>query len=74
MRRVVAGVWAVCLLAPIVAAAAGRGLPLVEAVKAGDVATVRALLNELASEIGSILEQEEVYVGYRDRTWTLKSQ
>lgn len=30
--------------------------------------TVRALLNELASEIGSILEQEEVYVGYRDRT------
>ena len=36
--------------------------------------TVRALLNELASEIGSILEQEEVYVGYRDRTWTLKSQ
>jgi hypothetical protein len=36
--------------------------------------TVRALLNEHASEIGSILEQEEVYVGHRDRTWTLKSQ
>jgi hypothetical protein len=34
--------------------------------------TVRTLLNELASEIGCTLEQEEVYVGYRDRTWTLK--
>ena len=50
----------------------GEVLPLY----AGDLDddTVRALLNELASEIGSILEQEEVYVGYRDRTWTLKSQ
>ena len=36
--------------------------------------TVRGLLNELAAEIGTILEQEEVYVGYRDRTWTLKNQ
>lgn len=27
---------------------------------------VRALLNELASEIGGILEEEEVYVGYRE--------
>jgi hypothetical protein len=34
--------------------------------------TVRGLLNELASEIGRILEQEEVHVAYRDRTWTLK--
>jgi hypothetical protein len=34
---------------------------------------VRMLLNELASEIGRILEQEEVHVGYRDRTWTLKA-
>ena len=34
---------------------------------------VRILLNELASEIGSILEQEEVHVAYRDRTWTLKA-
>ncbi len=34
--------------------------------------TVRMLLNELASEIGCTLEQEEVHVGYRDRTWTLK--
>ena len=50
----------------------GEVLPLY----AGDLDddTVRALLNELASEIGSILEQEEVYVGYRDQTWTLKSQ
>ena len=34
--------------------------------------TVRMLLNELASEIGHTLDQEEVHVGYRDRTWTLK--
>jgi hypothetical protein len=33
---------------------------------------VRKLLNELASEIGRTLEQEEVHVAYRDRTWTLK--
>src|SRR5271155_1163259 len=36
--------------------------------------TVGILLNELASEIGRILEQEEVHVAYRDRTWTLKSR
>src|SRR3954465_7385885 len=55
-----------------VAVFTGEVLPLY----AGDLDddTVRTLLNELASEIGSILEQEEVYVGYRDRTWTLKSQ
>ena len=35
--------------------------------------TVRMLLDELASEIGRILEQEEVHVAYRDRTWTLKA-
>src|SRR5437762_2336009 len=29
--------------------------------------TVRILLNDLASEIGRILEQEEVHVAYRDR-------
>jgi hypothetical protein len=34
--------------------------------------TVRRLLNELASEIGRVLEQEEVHVAYRDLTWTLK--
>jgi hypothetical protein len=48
----------------------GEVLPLY----AGDLddETVRMLLNELASEIGCTLEQEEVHVGYRDRTWTLK--
>jgi hypothetical protein len=34
---------------------------------------VRILLNELASEIGGILEQEEVHVAYLDLTWTLKA-
>jgi hypothetical protein len=38
-----------------------------------DDGTVRILLNELASEIGSILEQEEIHVAYRGRTWTLKA-
>ena len=38
-----------------------------------DDETVRILLNELASEIGRILEQEEVHIAYRDRTWTLKA-
>ena len=48
----------------------GEVLPLY----AGDLddETVRMLLNELASEIGHTLEQEEVHVGYRDRTWTLQ--
>ena len=48
----------------------GEVLPLY----AGDLddETIRMLLNELASEIGRTLEQEEVHVGYRDRTWTLK--
>jgi len=36
--------------------------------------TVRQLLNELASEIGSILDQEEVHVTYRDRTWTMTTE
>jgi hypothetical protein len=38
-----------------------------------DDETVRILLNELASEIGRILEQQEVHIAYRDRTWTLKA-
>jgi hypothetical protein len=55
-----------------VAVFTGEVLPLY----AGDLddETVRALLNELASEIGDILEQEEVHVSYRDRTWTLRRQ
>ena len=35
--------------------------------------TVRTLLNDLASEIGGILKQEEVHVAYRDQTWTLRA-
>jgi hypothetical protein len=34
---------------------------------------VRILLNELACEIGSILEQEKVHVAYLDLTWTPKT-
>ena len=34
---------------------------------------IRILLDELAAEIGKVLEQEEVHVAYRDRTWTLKA-
>jgi hypothetical protein len=37
-----------------------------------DDAAVRLLLNELASEIGTVLDQEEVHVAYRNRTWILK--
>ena len=33
---------------------------------------VRELLNELAGEIGTMLDQEEVHIAYRDSTWTLK--
>ncbi|MGC2414208.1 MAG: hypothetical protein WA459_16105 [Stellaceae bacterium] len=47
----------------------GEVLPLY----AGDLDddTVRMLLNELESDIGRTLEQDEVHVGYRDLTWTL---
>jgi hypothetical protein len=34
-------------------------------------AAVEALLNELAAEMGRVLEQQEVHVAYRDRVWTL---
>ena len=54
-----------------VAILTGEVLPLYAADIDDD--TVRILLNELASEIGKILEQEEVHVAYRDRTWTLKA-
>ncbi len=53
-----------------VAIFAGEVLPFYAADLDDD--TARELLNELASEIGHILEQEEVHVAYRDRTWTLK--
>jgi len=35
-------------------------------------AEVEALLNELAAEMARTLEQEEVHIAYRDRTWTLR--
>ena len=35
--------------------------------------TVRELLDELATQMGQCLEQEEVHIAYRDRTWTLKA-
>ena len=54
-----------------VAVFTGEVLPLYAADMDDD--TVRILLNEIASEIGRILEQEEVQVAYRDRTWTLKA-
>jgi hypothetical protein len=49
----------------------GEVLPLYAADLDDD--TARMLLNELASDIGGVLEQEEVHVTYRDRTWTLKA-
>lgn len=54
-----------------VAIFAGEVLPFY----AGQLAdeAVRELLNELACEMGQVLEQEEVHVAYRDRTWTLKA-
>jgi hypothetical protein len=36
-----------------------------------DDAAVEALLNELAADMGRVLDQEEVHVAYRDRVWTL---
>jgi len=49
----------------------GEVLPLYAADLDDDA--VRMLLDELAAEIGRVLEQEEVHVTYRDRTWTLKA-
>src|SRR5271167_2274610 len=33
---------------------------------------LKALLDELAQEMGRALQQEEVHIAYRDRTWTLR--
>jgi len=49
----------------------GEVLPLYAADLDDDA--VRILLNEFASEIGRTLEEEEVHVAYRDRTWTLRA-
>jgi hypothetical protein len=35
---------------------------------------VRELLDELAGEMGRALEQEEIHIAYRDRTWTLTAE
>ena len=53
-----------------VAIFAGEVLPLYA--RDLDDATVHSLLDELAGEIGAVLEQEEVHIAYRDQTWTLK--
>ena len=53
-----------------VAIFAGEVLPL--DARDLDDATVHSLLDELAGEIGAVLEQEEVHIAYRDQTWTLK--
>ena len=43
---------------------------------AGDLddGTVRELLDELAGEMGRVLEQEEIHIAYGDRTWTLTAE
>jgi hypothetical protein len=38
-----------------------------------DDRTVRALLDELAGEMGSALQQEEIHIAYQ-RTWTLTAE
>ena len=54
-----------------VAVFTGEVLPLYAADIGDDM--VRTLLNELASLVGRILDQEEVHVAYRDRAWMLKA-
>jgi hypothetical protein len=53
-----------------VAIFSGEALPLVA--RQHDDATIEALLDELATEMARTLEQEEVHIAYRDRTWTLR--
>jgi hypothetical protein len=53
-----------------VAIFSGEALPL--AARKLDDVTIEMLLNELAGEMARTLEQEEVYIAYRDRTWTLR--
>jgi hypothetical protein len=53
-----------------VAIFSGEALPL--ASRELDDATIETLLNDLAGEMARTLEQEEVYIAYRDRTWTLR--
>ncbi len=53
-----------------VAIFSGEALP--QASRELDDMKVEALLNELAVEMARTLEQEEVQIAYRDRTWTLR--
>jgi hypothetical protein len=39
-----------------------------------DDATVRALLNELATEMAEALGQEDVHLSFRDQAWALRRQ
>lgn len=48
----------------------GEALP--QAARQLDDQTVRALLDELAAAMAARLEQEEVHIAYRERTWTLR--
>lgn len=53
-----------------VAIFSGEALPL--AARELDDAMIEALLDELAAHMARTLEQEEVQIAYRDRTWTLR--
>ena len=53
-----------------VAIFSGEALPL--AARKLDDAIIEELLNELAAHLAHTLEQEEVQIAYRDRTWTLR--
>jgi hypothetical protein len=53
-----------------VAIFSGEALPL--AARKLDDAKIEALLDDLAAEMARTLEQEEVQIAYRDRTWTLR--
>lgn len=53
-----------------VAIFSGEALP--QAARELDDIKVEALLNELAVEMARTLDQEEVQIAYRDRTWTLR--
>ena len=53
-----------------VAIFSGEAMPL--AARELDDATIEALLDELAAHMARTLEQEEVQIAYRDRTWTLR--
>lgn len=53
-----------------VAIFSGEALP--QAARKLDDAMIEELLDDLASQMARKLEQEEVQVAYRDRTWTLR--